>query len=211
MLSAEPVCSCALLPCASGTRDRGCSAHPVFPAPSYFRGTVSCKPRAFGLRERGVILIHICGHPRRRVTQYSRGGDDRTDRPRRTGSPAFAGNDTSGRQSAVNRRMGGANGSRERALDDRLRGTHQCRCAWRWVSLRSTHPTELVPPGAKLPGTSDLWRRYLPWRASSLPQFSERTLGLGRSGVFFIGPIRWMCKRYGVVLMWGRVPPFPHR
>jgi hypothetical protein len=34
--SAEPVCSCASLstPC---TRDRGCSAHPVFPAPSFFR------------------------------------------------------------------------------------------------------------------------------------------------------------------------------
>ncbi len=35
--SAEPVCSCAhqLLHCA---RDRGCSVHPAFPAPSHFRG-----------------------------------------------------------------------------------------------------------------------------------------------------------------------------
>ena len=29
---------CAL-PCAHCTRDRGCSAHPAFPAPSFFRGT----------------------------------------------------------------------------------------------------------------------------------------------------------------------------
>jgi hypothetical protein len=31
--SAEPVCSCALFVCYLCTRDRGCSAHPVFPAP----------------------------------------------------------------------------------------------------------------------------------------------------------------------------------
>ena len=31
--SAEPVCSCAFF-CAFCTRDRGCSAHPAFPAPS---------------------------------------------------------------------------------------------------------------------------------------------------------------------------------
>jgi hypothetical protein len=29
-----PVCSCALLVSANGTRDRGCGEHPVFPAPS---------------------------------------------------------------------------------------------------------------------------------------------------------------------------------
>ena len=33
-----PVCSCAILLCANRTRDRGCSKHPVFPAPSDFRG-----------------------------------------------------------------------------------------------------------------------------------------------------------------------------
>jgi len=33
-----PVCSCALLFCANRTRDRGCSKHPVFPAPSISRG-----------------------------------------------------------------------------------------------------------------------------------------------------------------------------
>jgi hypothetical protein len=34
--SAEPVCSCAF-PSAFCTRDRGCSAHPAFPAPSDFK------------------------------------------------------------------------------------------------------------------------------------------------------------------------------
>src|SRR4029079_12719419 len=32
-----PVCSCALLFAQNRTRDRGCSKHPVFPAPSDFR------------------------------------------------------------------------------------------------------------------------------------------------------------------------------
>src|SRR5262245_6625971 len=32
-------------------------------------------------------------HPRRRVIQYSRGGDAHTQTPRRTGCPAFAGHD----------------------------------------------------------------------------------------------------------------------
>src|SRR5258708_29643071 len=32
---------CAFL-CATCTRDRGCSAHPAFPAPSCSRGTTSC-------------------------------------------------------------------------------------------------------------------------------------------------------------------------
>jgi hypothetical protein len=37
-VSAEPVCSCAFFLLRICTRDRGCSAHPVFPAPSVFRG-----------------------------------------------------------------------------------------------------------------------------------------------------------------------------
>ena len=32
-----PVCSCACFVCANRTRDRGCSVHPVFPAPSSLR------------------------------------------------------------------------------------------------------------------------------------------------------------------------------
>jgi hypothetical protein len=35
-----------------------------------------------------------CHHPRRRATQYCRDADDRIERPRRTGSPACAGNDS---------------------------------------------------------------------------------------------------------------------
>ena len=41
-----PVCSCAVFVCAIRTRDRGCSAHPVFPAPSDWRAKVDAKPRA---------------------------------------------------------------------------------------------------------------------------------------------------------------------
>ena len=42
-----PVCSCALCFSANRTRDRGCSAHPAFPAPSDWRGReVSGKARA---------------------------------------------------------------------------------------------------------------------------------------------------------------------
>ena len=36
-LTAEPVCSWAAYLFATGLRDRGCSAHPVFPAPSFLR------------------------------------------------------------------------------------------------------------------------------------------------------------------------------
>jgi hypothetical protein len=38
--SAEPVCSCAFCYVHLGTRDRGCSAHPAFPAPSSFLGAM---------------------------------------------------------------------------------------------------------------------------------------------------------------------------
>ena len=75
------------------TRDRGCSVHPVFPAPSVLKeGERRCKPRACHA-PRGRERTFSCRHPRRRVTQYSRDVDDRTDRPRRTGCPAFAGHD----------------------------------------------------------------------------------------------------------------------
>ncbi len=43
--------------CANRTRDRGCSKHPVFPAPSDFEGKVNSKPRAqCAARSRS----HIC-------------------------------------------------------------------------------------------------------------------------------------------------------
>src|SRR5882724_7879979 len=75
--------------CASGTRDRGCSAHPVFPAPSNFEGERNCKPRA-----QCVARMRMCVFV---------GWVERSD-------------------------------------------THQSRCEWRWVSLRSTHPTEQLKP-----------------------------------------------------------------
>src|SRR6266702_8931544 len=43
---------CALF-AQSCTRDRGCSAHPAFPAPSF--GEILCKLGRFMLRERGFI------------------------------------------------------------------------------------------------------------------------------------------------------------
>src|SRR5260370_32379403 len=43
--------------CAACTRDRGCSAHPVFPAPSVFRGAQNDKTSgAFAPREGGVVI-----------------------------------------------------------------------------------------------------------------------------------------------------------
>ena len=76
MLSAEPVCSCAFLAkCASCTWDRGCSAHPVFPAPS-LEGRV--RPLAFGgpmtlqnSDKRCRENAYVRHYPRRRMIQYS--------------------------------------------------------------------------------------------------------------------------------------------
>jgi hypothetical protein len=55
-----PVCSCALLFSANRTRDRGCSKHPVFPAPSVSkRAKRRCKPRAKGVaRMRSYVHRH---------------------------------------------------------------------------------------------------------------------------------------------------------
>src|SRR6185312_662851 len=55
-----PVCSCAVFVCANRTRDRGCSKHPVFPAPSDFEeGKPRCKPRAqCAARSRNCIHRH---------------------------------------------------------------------------------------------------------------------------------------------------------
>ena len=55
-----PVCSCALFVCANRTRDRGCSKHPVFPAPSDFEeGKRRCKPRANASRDREGISTSL--------------------------------------------------------------------------------------------------------------------------------------------------------
>src|SRR3954453_7795786 len=65
MLSAEPVCSCALSLNAHCTRDRGCSAHPVFPAPlsflgEYFAQLGRIEPRDCGVVSRARIPV---AHP----------------------------------------------------------------------------------------------------------------------------------------------------
>jgi hypothetical protein len=78
---------------ASCLRDRGCSAHPVFPAPSdFWRARFSCKTSGASRREKALC----CHHPRKRVIQYSRDADDGNDRPQRTGSSACAGDDACG-------------------------------------------------------------------------------------------------------------------
>jgi hypothetical protein len=77
------------------TRDRGCSKHPAFPAPSVSGGEVVGKTRAAMRRDHKLTFSRH--HPRMRVIQYSRGSSDRTDKPRRTGSPACAGDDSVGR------------------------------------------------------------------------------------------------------------------
>ncbi len=55
--SAEPVCSCALCHAHLGTRDRGCSAHPAFPALFFFGGRCSCKPRAHARERRSYVQL----------------------------------------------------------------------------------------------------------------------------------------------------------
>jgi hypothetical protein len=81
--------------CAYCTRDRGCSAHPAFPAPSVFSGVKDqAKLGRNAPRDRGRIFS--CHRPRRRAIQYSRDVHDRTDKPRRTGSSAYAEDDGCG-------------------------------------------------------------------------------------------------------------------
>jgi hypothetical protein len=107
-----PVCSCAHFLRAYCTRDRGCSAHPAFPAPSDFKArNFLANLGRVAPRERnsmsGLTIIAssntavIARHSRRRTaslplaydraTQYSRGGSDNAEKPRRTGSPGQAG------------------------------------------------------------------------------------------------------------------------
>ena len=77
-------CTCMLV-CASlcihCTRDRGCSEHPAFPAPSVFgEGTSSCKPRAQCVaRTRSISVVTSCAQLRMgRTIQYSRDSSDGT-------------------------------------------------------------------------------------------------------------------------------------
>jgi hypothetical protein len=80
---------CALLR-AHCTRDRGCSAHPVFPAPlGESFGQASGASRREIANVYSVVIARLD-----RATQYSREIDDRTEWPRRTGYPACAGYDS---------------------------------------------------------------------------------------------------------------------
>ena len=80
-----PVCSCAAS-LHNRTRDRGCSAHPAFPAPSVFQGAKRhANLGRIAPRERSDIFS--CRHPRKRVIQYPRDGNDEIDRPRRLDHP----------------------------------------------------------------------------------------------------------------------------
>ena len=58
VFSAGPVCSCAFSFVQFCTRDRGCSAHPVFPAPSSLHGGEnSSRPRALrAARMRSLVI-----------------------------------------------------------------------------------------------------------------------------------------------------------
>jgi len=75
-----PVCSCAIFFSTLCTRDRGCSAHPAFPAPSLFRGTTKRKPRASP-----AARMRMCGYC---LTFESMGSSSRTSehRERRFGT-----------------------------------------------------------------------------------------------------------------------------
>jgi hypothetical protein len=85
-----PVCSCAVFVSANRTRDRGCSKHPVFPAPSDWRRDDEDENLGRNApRECGRTLCWH--HPRMRVIQYPRDRSDENDRPRRTGSPPARG------------------------------------------------------------------------------------------------------------------------
>ena len=80
-------------------------------------------------------------------------------------------------------------------------------CLAPWLFCRKRPPDHSVPKadlqlrGAaamqfrdlKLFGTPIARAGLSRWRASCLPQFDVKTLGLGVPGVFLIGPIRWLC------------------
>ena len=77
-VSAEPVCSCAFSLMQFCARDRGCSAHPAFPAPSFFGGTEfmqnsgAIAPRDCEAHFQSSSPA-LCAITREAVIQYSRG------------------------------------------------------------------------------------------------------------------------------------------
>ena len=88
-------CTCMLVcvfPCAFAHETAGaaCTRHSLLPPSS--RDKVHASLGRIAPRKREHILN--CHRPRRRTIQYSRDVNDRTDKPRRTGSPACAGDDS---------------------------------------------------------------------------------------------------------------------
>ena len=67
------VCAFALRTC---TRDRGCSQHPVFPAPSDSMRAGSCQANLGQFMSRECRVIFRCHRPRRRTIQYPRDSND---------------------------------------------------------------------------------------------------------------------------------------
>ena len=93
-----PVCSCAVFASANRTRDRGCSKHPVFPAPSdWKRAKRNSKLGRNASRDHGVTsdvrnrhcerseAIHLAAERKNGLLRYARND---VDRPQRTGFPA---------------------------------------------------------------------------------------------------------------------------
>src|SRR5437879_5913533 len=88
--------TCARTFCAHCAQDRGCSAHPAFPAPSEFGEGERYLQTSGAMRREIANPYSIVIARLDRATQYSRDADDRTEKPRRTGSPAFAEDDSGG-------------------------------------------------------------------------------------------------------------------
>ena len=90
-----PLCNFVHDNCAQWTA--GASRHPVFPAPSFIGGEATKQSSGEISRESAKVCLRLrtrCHRPRRRAIQYSRDACDRAEKPRRTGFPAFAGNDS---------------------------------------------------------------------------------------------------------------------
>ena len=140
-----PVCSCAHFLCTLRMRPRVQRASGIPCALFTFEGVKF--PANLG-RNTPRECEHTSSrrHPRRRVTQYSRGASDRTEKPRRTGSPACAGDDGF----VCSRRA-------------RFAPTRWLAMMWRWPIRTCSRRNYAVKPGDEMAGNSRTWR---PFKAS---------------------------------------------
>src|SRR5205814_6494064 len=93
-----PVCSCAFLFAqiareTAGAASTRSSLRPLFSRRATKMQTSGAMRREITNTYSVVITRLVRNCALGRVTQYSRGSSDRADKPRRTGSPAFAGDD----------------------------------------------------------------------------------------------------------------------